>query len=97
MAFASLRQRFANRPDSEHGQALVRLAVLSVVLVYLLLRGPGDEPWAEYRDVLLMVATGFAVGLGIVLSIMRSPRCNRVTNMVDGADAEPYGTFPIGA
>ncbi|NUS59522.1 MAG: response regulator [Lysobacter sp.] len=73
MAFASLRQRFANRPDSEHGQALVRLAVLSVVLVYLLLRGPGDEPWAEYRDVLLMVATGFAVGLGIVLSIMVRP------------------------
>ena len=63
----------ANRPDSEHGQALVRLAVLSVVLVYLLVRGPGSEPWAEYRDVLLMVGTGFAVGLGIVLSIVARP------------------------
>ncbi|MUV14891.1 response regulator [Lysobacter sp. HX-5-24] len=70
---AALRQRLANRPDSEHGQALVRLAVLSVVLVYLLVRGPGTEPWAEYRDVLLMVGTGFAVGLGIVLSIVARP------------------------
>jgi two-component system sensor histidine kinase RpfC len=40
MALAALRQRFASRPDSEHGQALVRLAVLSVVLLYLLVRGP---------------------------------------------------------
>ena len=37
-----LKQRFSQRPDSEHGQALVRLAVLTVVLVYLLLHGPGD-------------------------------------------------------
>lgn len=73
MALAELRQRLSNRPDSEHGQALVRLAVLSVVLAYLLVRGPGDEPLAEYRDVLLMVFTGFAVGLGIVVSIVSRP------------------------
>ena len=30
-----LGQRLAQRPDSEHEQALVRLAVLTVVLVYL--------------------------------------------------------------
>ena len=74
MGLASLRQRFAHRPDSEHGQALVRLAVLSVVLVYLLVRGPDpDSPYSEYRDVLLMVATGFAVGLGIVIGIVLRP------------------------
>jgi two-component system sensor histidine kinase RpfC len=73
-ALTALRQRLANRPDSEHGQAIVRLAVLTVVLVYLLLRGPSpDEPWAEYRDVLLMVATGFAVGLGLVIAIVARP------------------------
>jgi two-component system sensor histidine kinase RpfC len=73
VGIAELRQRLANRPDSEHGQALVRLAVLSVVLVYLLVRGPGNEPLAEYRDVLLMVFTGFAVGLGIVIGIVSRP------------------------
>ncbi|NUS59414.1 MAG: hybrid sensor histidine kinase/response regulator, partial [Lysobacter sp.] len=73
MGLAELRQRLSNRPDSEHGQAIVRLAVLSVVLAYLLVRGPGGEPLAEYRDVLLMVFTGFAVGLGIVVSIVSRP------------------------
>ena len=82
MVLAALRQRLANRPDSEHGQALVRLAVLSVVLAYLLLRGPGSEPWAEYRDVLLMVGTGFAVGLGIVLSIVARPGVSHVRRAI---------------
>jgi two-component system sensor histidine kinase RpfC len=66
-------KRFAQRPDSEHGQALVRLAVLTVVLVYLLLHGPGDGGAAQYRDVLAMVALGFAVGVGIVLGIAARP------------------------
>lgn len=33
-ALVSLRQRLANRPDSEHGQAIVRLVIVSIVLVY---------------------------------------------------------------
>jgi two-component system sensor histidine kinase RpfC len=83
VALAALRQRFANRPDSEHGQALVRLAVLSVVLVYLLVRGPDpDSPFSEYRDVLLMVATGFAVGLAIVLAIVARPGVSHVRRAI---------------
>ena len=68
-----LRQRYSQRPDSEHGQALIRLAVQSVVLVYLLLHGPGDGGIAEYRDVLTMVGAGFAIGVGIVIGIARRP------------------------
>ena len=68
-----LKQRFSQRPDSEHGQALVRLAVLTVVLVYLLLHGPGDGGVAEYRSVLAMVGIGFVVGVGIVLGIALRP------------------------
>jgi two-component system sensor histidine kinase RpfC len=83
VALAALRQRFANRPDSEHGQALVRFAVLSVVLAYLLVRGPDpDSPYREYRDVLLMVATGFAVGLGIVLAIVARPGVSHVRRAI---------------
>lgn len=33
-ALVSLKQRLANRPDSEHGQAIVRLVIVSIVLVY---------------------------------------------------------------
>jgi two-component system sensor histidine kinase RpfC len=42
-----LKQRFSQRPDSEHGQAWVRLAVLTVVLVYLMWHGPGDGGAAQ--------------------------------------------------
>lgn len=31
---ASIKQRLTNRPDSEHGQAIVRLVLVSIVLVY---------------------------------------------------------------
>ena len=68
-----LSRRFAQRPDSEHGQALVRLVVLTVVLAYLLVRGPDGEHDTQYRDVLAMVATGFVVGVGIVLGIVMRP------------------------
>jgi two-component system sensor histidine kinase RpfC len=80
---SSVRQRLAGRPDSEHGQALVRIAVLSVVLAYLLLHGPATGSSPEgYRDVLLMVATGFAVGLGLVLGILRRPGVSHVRRAI---------------
>jgi two-component system sensor histidine kinase RpfC len=69
----TLKQRLSHRPDSEHGQASVRLAVLTVVLCYLLVHGPGDGGAAQYRDVLAMVALGFVVGLGIVAGIAVHP------------------------
>ncbi|BCT93847.1 sensory/regulatory protein RpfC [Lysobacter helvus] len=82
-ALTALRQRLTNRPDSEHGQALVRLAVLSVVLAYLMVRGPDPtSPIAEYHDVLIMVATGFAVGLGIVVSILVRPGVSHVRRAI---------------
>ena len=86
---SSLRQRFAGRPDSEHGQALVRLAVLSVVLVYLLLHGSGSGDATQYRDVLLMVAAGFAVGLGLVVGIIERPGVSHLRRAI--GMASDYG------
>ena len=68
-----LMRRFSQRPDSEHGQALVRLVVLTVVLAYLLVRGPDGAHDTQYRDVLAMVATGFVVGVAIMLGIVMRP------------------------
>ncbi|AWV07244.1 ATP-binding protein [Marilutibacter maris] len=75
---SSLKQRLAKRPDSEHGQAFVRLAILFVVLVYMLARGYGGSlPRQEYFNVLAMVVVGISVGLAIIGWILLSPGKSR--------------------
>jgi two-component system, sensor histidine kinase RpfC len=70
-----VRARLENRPDTEHEQAVVRLAVLSVVLVYMLARRAVgmDVSDTAVNIVLLLVATGFVVGLAIVAAIVVRP------------------------
>ena len=69
-----LRSRLSQRTDSEHGQAMVRLAVLLVVLVYLKVSGVREDmPAAIYRDVLAMVATGFTIGAVLLGWIVARP------------------------
>lgn len=47
--FDRLRKRLSNRPDSEHGQAIVRLAMLIVVYAYLAFAFAGDLQLALQR------------------------------------------------
>ena len=69
-----LKKELSRRPDSEHGQAFVRLAVLSVVLAYMLVRGAtGALPSKEYVNVLKMVETGFVVGAFLIAWILWRP------------------------
>jgi two-component system sensor histidine kinase RpfC len=82
-ALASLKARYANRPDSEHGQAFVRLAILTVVLIYLC--GVGTvagfhDP--DLRTVLLFVLIEFLVGTGILIGIARQPGVSRVRRVI---------------
>ncbi len=82
-AVTKLRKSLAKRADSEHGQAFVRLAVLSVVLVYMLVRGAtGALPSHEYSNVLLMVETGFAVGAGLIAWILWRPGKSHVRRII---------------
>jgi len=83
--WSSLRHRLSQRPDSEHGQATVRIALLAVVLAYLLLRSVDGLVAQGYHDVLAMVATGFAVGIGLIGWILLAPGASnprRVVGMV---------------
>ena len=82
-ALANLRARYANRPDSEHGQAFVRMAILTVVLIYLC--GVGTvagfhDP--DLRTVLLFVLIEFLIGTGILVGIARHPGVSRIRRVV---------------
>ena len=70
-----IRSRLSHRPDSEHGQALVRIAVLSVVLAFLLLRPLFDNQPGNSADraVLGMVLVGFIVGASLIGAIVLKP------------------------
>lgn len=68
-----LKHHLSRRPDSEHGQAGIRIGVLAVVLVYLLLRGPEGPSDTSYHDVLGMVLVGFAVGAVLIGWLLVSP------------------------
>ena len=56
-----VRGRFAARGDTEHGQALVRIGVLGVVLAYLL-SGPSGVGRDGYANAVSMVLAGLLSG-----------------------------------
>lgn len=81
-AMAWLGRRLSGRPDSEHGQALTRLALLFVVLLFLLWTdGTGTRPQA-YEQVMAMVIAGFSIGAGIVGWILARPGASHPRRIV---------------
>lgn len=80
---AALKSRLAARPDTEHEQAIVRLVVGTLVLLYLMGR-TGGEP----DDPTIMVMTGYlAVSALIIASILATPHVS-ATRRVLGAFAD---------
>lgn len=74
-----IASRLSNRPDSEHGQAIIRLIILFIVLVYVLGRnylqaGRGGDTFSGSDAVLLMVMAGFVLGSLILGWIVADPR-----------------------
>jgi len=89
---ARIHARFASRPDSEHGQALVRIAVLSVVLLYLLLsraHGSNEANHQGYLVVLGMVAFGFTIGAMLLGWIFLRPGVSHLRRAI--GMASDYG------
>ena len=85
-ATAWLRHRMSLRPDSEHGQAAVRVAMLAVVLAYLLIVVAGrPEVAVPLRISLQFLAVEFVVAFGILGWIVYQPGVSpsrRVLGMV---------------
>ncbi len=65
-----VKERFANRPDSEHGQAIVRLVIACLIVVYLL-GLQGFERDSHATQTMLWVMLGESVvGLGLTAAIV---------------------------
>lgn len=80
-SFAALKQRLARRPDSEHGQAIVRLAIASLILSYLWgLQQFGDD--ANVGSMLLVMAIETLVGFGLIAGIVIDPGVSHVRRWV---------------
>lgn len=99
-ALQTLRSRFANRPDSEHGQALTRVAMLVVVLAYLqfVVKGhPGVEEGLALS--LKFLSLEFVVATGILAWIAARPGVSyarRVLGMVADYGLMGVGMYLIG-
>lgn len=82
-AWERLKQSFANRPDSEHVQALIRFAVLGIVLAYLVaIVGRQDAPPEGFLDVLGMVALAFTIGSALIAWIIVQPGVSHVRRVL---------------
>lgn len=70
----ALRKRLSSRPDSEHAQAIIRVAMLGVVFGYLLLmvKGQVDEPRALALS-LSFLALEFVIAAGILAWLVADP------------------------
>ena len=76
---ATVKARYARRPDSEHEQAIIRLCILGIVLVYLF--GVGSITGFQdpsLRAVLALVAVESLAGAGILIAIAMQPGVSRV-------------------
>ena len=81
---SNIRERLANRGDSEHGQAIVRIAIVSIVFVYFF-----SPIFANYvGDLLrvqqsrLAVVLSLAVSIGIFAAIVLRPHASVARRLV---------------
>ena len=69
-----VKSRIEHRGDSEHGQALIRVALISIILVYALLPSSRAAlPADEYSIVLTIIVSGLVNGLGIIAWLLVQP------------------------
>jgi diguanylate cyclase (GGDEF)-like protein len=91
--FATVRERLAGRPDSEHIQALVRIAIASLVLLYVFLINPGGKFTVGQHHAAYLAISILLVGVGIFALIVIRPQASpsrRFTGMTLDFSATSY-------
>ncbi|MGJ7900851.1 response regulator [Lysobacter sp. 1R34A] len=68
-----VKERLSNRPDSEHGQALVRLVIACLIVAYLLGLRAFDQASVATQTMLWVMSAESVVGLGLMAAIVRWP------------------------
>jgi two-component system sensor histidine kinase RpfC len=98
--FASLRERLTNRSDSEHEQALVRLAIASIVFGYFFtsVAVDGFISQSESPAILLSILI-LLYSIGIIAWIIINPNVSiarRLFGMMTDMSATAYGMYLSG-
>lgn len=80
---ASLRRRFSHRPDSEHEQALVRLAIAALILCYLIgLASTSNHVDSDFPWVLGVILAETLLGFGLLVAIAVNPAVSRTRRLI---------------
>ncbi len=77
------RKQFANRPDSEHEQAIVRLVIAALILAYLFsLQMLSDEKSSDGNFSILVILLESVVGLFLLSSIALQPGVSHIRRCI---------------
>ncbi len=98
---ASLRERLAQRPDSEHQAALIRIVIAFIASCYLVVAVRMDgvinaEEWHAVALAVFVVAFSISIFIGILIHPQISvPR--RILSMIMDIGATTYALYLLGA
>ncbi|MGA9423292.1 MAG: ATP-binding protein [Rhodanobacteraceae bacterium] len=89
-----LRANLASRPDSEHEQAIVRIAIVGLFLIYLLGVASASGMNGLLPRVLLYLSVEALIGIGLFVEILRRPGVSHARRWI-GMIADYAAMFAI--
>lgn len=80
--FGALRARLAARPDSEHVQALVRIVIATIILLYLFFIHTSGKLTAEQQHALFVILYFDLASIGLFVLIVVRPDASPIRRLV---------------
>lgn len=80
--FAFLRNRLAQRPDSEHGQALIRIAIAIIGWLYVFVMDTSGKLTAEQHHILFLAACVILAAIVLFATIVVWPQASPPRRLV---------------